>query len=101
MPKTVVIVSGHLTIARQSPQRLLLPNGRIALDVVEHSGLENEETAVDPCAVRLLAKARDPAIILRQGHDAEPARRLRRGHRRQRPLRLVKGDQSGNVDVGY
>src|SRR4029077_2007485 len=58
LPEPVVTIGGQLTFACEALERLLLPHGVVARNVVEDGGGEDEEAAVDPAAVpsRLLLK---------------------------------------------
>ena len=51
LPEPFVTIGGQLTLACEALERLLLPHGVIAGNVVEHGGGEDEEAAVDPAAV--------------------------------------------------
>ena len=75
----------QLAVAGQPLSGSRSQTGRVAVDVVEHFGLEDEEAAIDPAAValRLLRETGDPVAV--DVERAEAARRLHRGHRRQLP----------------
>src|SRR3546814_19431757 len=73
LPGPVVPVGDQLALLGQCLERLAFPGGLVAVDVVEHLGLADEEAAVDVVAVvvRLLAEAAHPLFA---GQQAEGAR---------------------------
>jgi hypothetical protein len=46
-----VVIDRALAVSRPSVQRVLLPDGGIAFDAIDHLGLQHEEAAVDPAAI--------------------------------------------------
>jgi len=53
LPETVVPVGGKLTVSCQGRKGLLLPEGVITFDALDHGGLQHKETTIDPTAVAL------------------------------------------------
>jgi hypothetical protein len=102
LPESAVVVDGELAVVHEAAQRLLLPDGGVALDVVEHARLADEEAAVDQVAVGggLLAEAVHPVRLRREVERAEAARLQHRRHGGERALLAVEGDQRADVDVG-
>jgi len=61
LPEAAVRVGRQLLVVRQALQRLALPDRRVALDVAERAGFEDEESTVDPGAIarRFFLETRD------------------------------------------
>src|SRR6186713_598791 len=91
LPEARVAKRRELALGRQALHRLALPDRVVALDVVPHAGLEDEEPAIDPGAValRLLAEAADAAVVDLQRAEAPGGRD--RGHRGQSAAGAVVG----------
>src|SRR5579872_2059048 len=80
-------------------QRLALPYGFVARDLVEGLRLDHEKAAVHPrtVALRLLMKLRDVRPVELQ--RAKPSRRLHRGQRDEGAVRAMCRDDGRDVDV--
>src|SRR5687768_14145069 len=78
LPEAAVLVSVKLAFAREVLHGLLLKCRHVVLDVVDHTGLQDEEAAVDPCAVanRFFAKAFDPCFGFGERESSEAPGRL-------------------------
>src|SRR3546814_1189910 len=76
LPEPVVPVGDQLALLGQCLVRLAFPGGLVAVDVVEHLGLEDEEAAVDVVAVgvRLLAEAAHTLFAGQAAEGREAAR---------------------------
>src|SRR6185312_2586727 len=99
LPESGMRISGNLAITGQCLQRIALPDGGVALDVVEHAVLQDEKAAVDPGAIagRLFLEPGDPVVLDVDG--TKSAWRLHRAHRGESGSGLVKGELSRDVDV--
>src|SRR6185312_15575035 len=100
LPESGMRISGNLAITGQCLQRIALPDGGIALDVVEHAVLQDEKAAVYPRAIArgLFLEAGDPVVLDVDGTEA--ARWLHRAHRGESGTSPVKGQLGRDVDVG-
>src|SRR3546814_15687087 len=100
LPEPVVPVGDQLALLGQCLERLAFPGGLVAVDVVEHLGLEDEEAAVDVVAVvvRLLAEAAHPLFAGQQAEGAEAAGLGPRRHGGQRSRPAVAVEPRGDVD---
>src|SRR4051812_26576369 len=93
LPEALVLVGAELAGGGERLHRLALPDGLLAGDEVQHSGLEDEEAAVDPAAgvaVRLLLEAAHEAALDLQ--RAPTAGRLDGGHGGRAPFAAVEVD---------
>jgi hypothetical protein len=70
-----VPVGHELAVAGQAFQRLPLPDGVVALDVVEDARLQDEEGAVDPALAELWLLGEAAYLIALQVEAAEPGGR--------------------------
>ena len=95
-----MLVGDQFSLPGQRLQRFFLQNGLIPFEIIEHRGLENEESGVDPSSVafRFLLEC-DHIVPLREFHRAEPPARLARSHCGQLPVRPVKRHELTNVHI--
>lgn len=99
LPEAVVAIGGELAFVGQALHGFALPDGGVAIDVVDDLGGEDEEAAVDPgaVAVGLFLEAGD--LGFRQVEGAKAAGGLGGGQGGQFALFTVEGDQGGDIDV--
>src|SRR5688572_23314008 len=65
LPVARVLVGAEHAVASKTLERLALPDGEITFDVVQGTGLENEEASVDPGSIPawLLGETRDLVLF--------------------------------------
>lgn len=83
----------------QALHGLALPDGGVAVDVVDDLGREHKEAAVDPgaIAVGLFLEAEDSLVV--EAKRTEATRGLGSGECGELAVLLMEGDQGGDVDV--
>lgn len=99
LPEAVVAIGGELAFMGQALHGFTLPDGGVAVDVVDDLGGEDEEAAVDPGAVPvgLFLEAGD--LGFREIECAKATGWLGGGQGGQFALFPVEGDQGADVDV--
>lgn len=103
LPEPRVAIGSQFTVAREADERLLLPHRIIALDVIEHLGLQHKEPAVNlrRAVVGLFADVADRVIAGRQCKRTEASEWLHSGERSMAPLRMMVSDERANVNVAH
>jgi len=93
-------IGRELALSRQATQRVLLPDRGIALDPINHRGIQHKETAVDPTAIALgLLLEATHGRTLAELQGAVAAWGLNGRHRGKAAMLLVMGDQSRDVHI--
>src|SRR4051812_8237091 len=99
LPETGVRIGHELPAGGEAHERFLLPTGLIARNEIDGLRFDDEEAAVDPCAVArgLLLEARDQLTL--QVQRAVSSGRLDRGDRGKLAVIAMELDERANVDV--
>ncbi len=93
-PEAEMAECHQLAVAREPFDRLTLPDGVVAVDVVEHAWIEREEAAVNPAFAVLGLLLEGGDLVAVESDTAEAGGRPHRGDRRQPPVPLVEIDQA-------
>ncbi len=90
-----------MAVGSQPFQRLALPGGLVGLDIIDHFGFENEETAIDPShlGVGLLVEARY-CVVRVHVENAETARGGNCGDGGKLAVAAMERDHLGDVEIG-
>src|SRR6188508_3143426 len=91
----------QLALGSESLQRLALKGDLIAVDVVQHGPLKDEEPTVDPTRFGLWFLRESSHLVAVQLHCAESGRRSDRCHGRQATVALVEAHKLVDVDVSH
>ena len=89
-----------MSIAGQTLQRLLLPMGAIAVDVIENFRLKDEECAVDPTLFGLRLFGKLDNLVSLHFEVAKAGCRPHRGKRRQSAVPAMKRQQFMKIEIG-
>jgi hypothetical protein len=95
-----VAIADELAVVRQPLDGIALPDGVVAVDVVDRPGVEHEVAAVDPplAHLRLLVELDD--LVPLEVDAAEARRGAHGGHGGELAVRAVKAEERVEVDVG-
>src|SRR5450631_1490628 len=91
----------QLAFFGESLERLFLPEGAVAVDVIEHLWLQYEEAAVDPAFARLILLGEVLHFVAGELEAAESCGRAHRRDGRQLPVRLMELDELLDVDIAH
>src|SRR6266702_1133087 len=94
LPKTAVAIGAKFRLLRQGLHRFALPDRRIASNVINDLGFENEESTVDPAgaAVGLFPETGDDRLLVVETESPESAGGLHGGQGGKRALAAVESD---------